>query len=293
MVTTLGEILPQAARRFKDRTALIVEERQFSFRELDAMSNRVANGLAAVGIQPGDRVSLFGANSWEWLVSYYGIVKTGAVVNPLNTMLTADEVRFTVTDAGSRAVLAAADKADTLLPLKGVGNLTDLVFWGEAPVAGARMLNDWLQGASAEFTAPRRQPADLAAICYTSGTTGRPKGAMQSQRSVIGAAVGTALMSVRTAEDRLINALPLPHVYGSCASRHDHGRRADGLLLPARASRFRQVRSLEPVPLLGRRSNPARSQGAGIHRAHWLSGLRSLGHDRAGRRRDGESGVRT
>jgi long-chain acyl-CoA synthetase len=216
MVTTLGEILPQAARRFKDRTALIVEERQFSFRELDAMSNRVANGLAAVGIQPGDRVSLFGANSWEWLVSYYGIVKTGAVVNPLNTMLTADEVRFTVTDAGSRAVLAAADKADTLLPLKGVGNLTDLVFWGEAPVAGARVLNDWLQGASAEFTAPRRQPADLAAICYTSGTTGRPKGAMQSQRSVIGAAVGTALMSVRTAEDRLINALPLPHVYGSC-----------------------------------------------------------------------------
>ncbi len=156
MVTTLAEILPQAARRFKDRTALIVEERPFSFRELDAMFNRVANGLAAAGIQPGDRVSLFGANSWEWLVSYYGIVKAGAVVNPLNTMLTADEVRFAMTDAGSRAVLAAADKAETLLPLKGVGNLTDLVFWGDAPVAGARMLDDWLQHASAEFTAPRR-----------------------------------------------------------------------------------------------------------------------------------------
>ena len=140
MVSTLAEILPQAARKFKDRTALIVEERQFSFRELDAMSNRVANGLAAVGIQPGDRVSLFGANSWEWLVSYYGIVKTGAVVNPLNTMLTPDEVRFAVGDAGSRVVLAAVDKADTLLVLKGAGNLTDLVFWGEAPVAGARML---------------------------------------------------------------------------------------------------------------------------------------------------------
>ena len=94
--------------------------------------------------------------------------------------------------------------------------MTQEAFHTAVPVAGARMLDDWLQHASAEFTAPRRQPADLAAICYTSGTTGRPKGAMQSQRSVIGAAVGTALMSARTAEDRLINALPLPHVYGSC-----------------------------------------------------------------------------
>jgi acyl-CoA synthetase (AMP-forming)/AMP-acid ligase II len=91
MVTTLAEILPHASRIHGDRIALIVDDRQFSFRELDAMSNRVASGLAAIGINPGDRVSLFGPNSWEWLVSYYGIVKTGAVVNPLSSMLTPDE----------------------------------------------------------------------------------------------------------------------------------------------------------------------------------------------------------
>jgi acyl-CoA synthetase (AMP-forming)/AMP-acid ligase II len=91
MVTTLAEILPHAARIHGDRIALIVDDRQFSFRELDAMSNRVASGPAAIGINPGDRVSLFGPNSWEWLVSYYGIVKTGAVVNPLSSMLTPDE----------------------------------------------------------------------------------------------------------------------------------------------------------------------------------------------------------
>ena len=92
MVTTLAEILPFAARQHADRTALIVEDRRFSFRELDSMSNRVANGLYASGVRPGDCVSLFGPNSWEWLMSYYGIVKTGAVVNPLNSRLTADEV---------------------------------------------------------------------------------------------------------------------------------------------------------------------------------------------------------
>jgi long-chain acyl-CoA synthetase len=215
MVTTLSEVLPHAARVHADRIALIVDDRQFSFRELDAMSNRVASGLAAIGINPGDRVSLFGPNSWEWLVSYYGIAKTGAVVNPLSSMLTPDEVRYSVIDAGARAVLASSDKAATLLPLKGVGNLTDVVCWAEAPVEGATLLSHWLQHASPDFSARRREGSDLAAICYTSGTTGRPKGAMQGHRAVVGAATGTALMAARTADDRVVTALPLFHVYGS------------------------------------------------------------------------------
>ena len=68
MTTTLAEILPAAALRHRERTALVVGDRQLSFRELDALSNRVANGLVAIGVQPGDCVSLFGANSWSgWL----------------------------------------------------------------------------------------------------------------------------------------------------------------------------------------------------------------------------------
>ena len=78
MITTIAEILPQSARKHGDRVALIIDGRRLSFRQLDALSNRVANGLVATGVQPGDRVSLFGPNSWEWLVSYYGIVKSGA-----------------------------------------------------------------------------------------------------------------------------------------------------------------------------------------------------------------------
>ena len=67
-----------------------------------------------------------------------------------------------------------------------------------------------------EFAAVHRDGGDLAAICYTSGTTGHPKGAMQSHRAVIGAAIGTATMAARGPHDRVINSLPLPHVYGSC-----------------------------------------------------------------------------
>jgi long-chain acyl-CoA synthetase len=90
-----------------------------------------------------------------------------------------------------------------------------VVCWAEAPIEGATLLSDWLQRKSPDFTPRQREASDLAAICYTSGTTGRPKGAMQSHRAVVGAATGTALMSARTADDRVVTALPLFHVHGS------------------------------------------------------------------------------
>ena len=115
MGETIGEILPEAARRFGDKTALTVEGATFSFLELEAMSNRVANGLAAIGVHPGDRVTLYGQNCWEWLVAYYAIAKTGAVVNPISSMLTTEEVRYVVADSGACAVVASIDKGIPLL----------------------------------------------------------------------------------------------------------------------------------------------------------------------------------
>ena len=99
MVETMGEILPFAARRYGDKTALVSDGRSFSFNELDTLSNAFANGLVAAGIKPGDTVTLYGPNSWQWLVAYYAIAKTGAVVNPVNVMLTPEEVKFIVGDA--------------------------------------------------------------------------------------------------------------------------------------------------------------------------------------------------
>jgi long-chain acyl-CoA synthetase len=216
MGTTLAEILPAGAARHAQRTALVIGDKRLSFQQLDALSNRVANGLVVLGVKPGDRVGLFGANSWEWVVSYYAIAKTGAVLNPLSSMLTIDELRYTVADAGTRVVIGAPDKAGPLLELKVAGALDCVVLWGSEVIQGATALEDWLNRCDATFTVRLRQPADLAVIAYTSGTTGRPKGAMQSQRAVFAAAVGTALMAARTAEDRVVTALPLFHVYGSC-----------------------------------------------------------------------------
>ena len=110
MLQSLGELLPAAARRFGDRTALVFGEREFSFRELDQLSNALARSLVALGVSPGDRVTLYAPNSWEWIVSYYGALKAGAVINPVNVMLTPAEVAFVTRDCGAKALIGSADK---------------------------------------------------------------------------------------------------------------------------------------------------------------------------------------
>ena len=213
---TIGEILPEAARRFGDKVALVVGPQTFSFSDLELLSNRVANGLVSVGVRPGDRVTLFGPNCWEWLVAYYAIAKTGAVVTPISSMFTTEEVRYVVADSGARVVVASSDKGIPVLDLVGTAGLSCVVLWGDEVPEGATSFGTWIDEAPAEFEPVQRGRGDLAAVCYTSGTTGHPKGAMQSHRAVISAAVGTVVMGARGPDDRVINTLPLAHVYGSC-----------------------------------------------------------------------------
>ncbi|HSW22825.1 MAG TPA: AMP-binding protein, partial [Burkholderiaceae bacterium] len=103
MLNSLGEVLPNAARRFGDKAALVVGERTFSFRQLDQLSSTLAAHLAKLGVRPGDRVTLYAPNSWEWIVSYYGALKAGAVINPINVMLTPAEVAYVTRDCGAKA----------------------------------------------------------------------------------------------------------------------------------------------------------------------------------------------
>jgi long-chain acyl-CoA synthetase len=217
MVQTLGEVLPAAARRYGEKTALVADGRSFSFKDLEAQSNAFANGLAAAGVAPGDIVTLYGPNSWPWLVAYYAIAKAGAVVNPANSMLTPAEVKYIVEDSGARAVVASADKAGPLMDMTGRTGLSQVVIWGGKVPAGAAAFESWLKEGNTSFAPRPRRPKDVGAICYTSGTTGHPKGAVQSIRSIVAAAKGMALMGTRTAADTIVSPLPCPHVYGSIA----------------------------------------------------------------------------
>ncbi|MFO1146780.1 MAG: AMP-binding protein [Alsobacter sp.] len=212
MLDHLGQVLPAAAAAFGDKLALVAQDRRFTFRELDALAAALAANLVRLGVSPGDRVTLYAPNSWEWLVSYYGALRAGATINPINVMLTPAEVAFVIRDCGAKVLIGSRDKVAPVLAGEAAG-LIAIVF-GPEPLSGAVPFEDLVSGRIAFEPVPMR-PGDVSTIAYTSGTTGHPKGAMQSHRAVILNAAMAAQMHRKTREDVVVSALPCPHVYGN------------------------------------------------------------------------------
>ena len=173
------------------------------------------NGLVSVGVEPGDRVTLYGPNCWEWLVAYYAIAKTGAVVNPISSMFTVEEVRYVVTDSGARVLVASSDKGVPVLDLVGTAGLSSVVLWGEE-CRKVRRRSNMDRGGRRRSLCRSIAGAAIWRRSATRRDDRSSQGRDAEPPSVIGAAVGTVLMGARGPDDRVINSLPLAHVYGSC-----------------------------------------------------------------------------
>lgn len=212
MLDSLADVLPFAAHRFGNKRALVFGDRSFTFSELDALASALAANLGKIGIKPGDRVTLYAPNSWEWIVSYYGTLKIGAVINPINVMLTPSEVAYVTRDCGSKALIGSPEKVEPALAA-GVPDLKAIVFGKEA-IRGTTPFDE-LVAKPAAFERVAIKPDALATIGYTSGTTGHPKGAMQSHRAVMLNGAMTAQMHLKSPADTVVTALPCPHVYGN------------------------------------------------------------------------------
>ena len=216
MINAIGDIPREAAQRYGDNTALVLPERELSFNELEALTNRCANALVKLGVKPGDRVTLYSGNCWEWIVSYYGALKTGAVINPINVMLTPGEVEFVANDCGATVVIASYEKALSIAGVKEKSEVRELIAFGdEALPEGILSFNEILAGSDEDFEMGDIDPDSLSTIGYTSGTTGHPKGACLSHRNILLNVAMTALMHQRNEKDTVVTALPCPHVYGN------------------------------------------------------------------------------
>lgn len=212
-ITHLGQVARRAAERFGDKDALVFEGRSFSFAELGDLVERAAAGLASAGVGKGDIVTLYADNSWQWIVSYYAIARAGAVINPINTMLTPEEVAFVVEDCNASAIIASAAR---LAGAAAVLNKVKVAVAIAAQVPDGMVTFDALiAGDAPALPEIEVDAAALSTICYTSGTTGHPKGAMQSHRAVLTNAEMTAQMQMRGPGDTVVSALPCPHVYAN------------------------------------------------------------------------------
>src|SRR6516162_3670316 len=112
MMTNLATILMNSAGSYPDRTAVRLDERALSYRDLDELSARVASWLAGRGITPGDRVGLMAPNTLEFVELYYGILRAGAVVVPMNPLFKSREVSYHLSDSGAALAFAWHGVAD-------------------------------------------------------------------------------------------------------------------------------------------------------------------------------------
>jgi long-chain acyl-CoA synthetase len=221
MSLNLATLLRQSARRYPTKTALILGETRIDYATLHGMACKFAGALKGLGVHPGQHVALLLPNVPHFTVAYFGILYAGATVVPLNVLLTADEIAYHLTDsdavalvawegfaeqalAGVRrvdgckhAILARANPADTSAP-EGVLNMMALL-GGSAPVTDL----------------PATMPDDTAVILYTSGTTGKPKGAELTHFNLFHNAEYVAQRLLPGDSSRVaLSVLPLFHSFG-------------------------------------------------------------------------------
>ncbi len=184
---SLAQAFRLAVETFADAPLVITPGGTLSFTEIDRQSNGVARGLLAAGVARGERIALYCPNVPEFVSAYLGIIKAGAVVVPVNLLIQPAEIAYILGDAGIRGMVyhsALGEKVASVRPRLGEG-----LFWaciGDAPVAAGDALFSELVAGDASVDTPSLDPrSDLAAILYTSGTTGHPKGAMLSHHNLV------------------------------------------------------------------------------------------------------------
>src|SRR5882724_6140219 len=183
---------------------------RISYGDLIARAGQIANVLVARGVKPGDRVAAQTEKSVAGLVLYLAAVRAGAVYLPLNTAYTLNELEYFITDAEPSLVVCDPSKAD------GIGAIAAKVGARVETLGadGRGSLTDAAAKASADFTTAQRGNDDLAAILYTSGTTGRSKGAMLSHDNLASNSLTLVGYWGFTDKDVLIHALPIYHTHG-------------------------------------------------------------------------------
>ena len=183
---------------------------RISYADLIAQSGRVANVLVSRGVKPGDRVAAQTEKSVEALVLYLATVRAGAVYLPLNTAYTLNELDYFIGDAEPALVVCDPSKADGITSLAAKINAKVETLDSD----GKGSLTDAAAKASADFATVPRAGDDLAAILYTSGTTGRSKGAMLTHDNLASNSLSLVKYWRFTQDDVLIHALPIYHTHG-------------------------------------------------------------------------------
>ena len=223
----LASLLENSADKYADRAAVVLGDTRLTYAEVNGAANQVANLLVERGIRPGDKVALSCPNLPYFPIVYYGILKAGATVVPLNVLLKAREVAYHLDDSDAKAYFCFEGTAD--LPIGQAGHdgfsqvdgcehffLITADPAADSPIEGAETLGAGMGQQAPTFDTVETDEDDTAVILYTSGTTGQPKGAELRHRNMhANALTGKDLFGADAeSPDTYLCVLPLFHSFG-------------------------------------------------------------------------------
>jgi long-chain acyl-CoA synthetase len=234
-MTSISSLLEQAAAEHPERAALRMDDLVLSYAQLREAAGRMSALLASLGVEPGDRVGLMLPNVPAFPIAFYGALAAGAIVVPMNPLLKSREIAYYLGDSGARVVLAwhaAAGEA-----AKGAADAGAEAIAVETPdLAG--LLDEFVPATGD----PGRHDQDDAVILYTSGTTGRPKGAELTHAGLVRNAEASRNLFGVDPSDVIMGCLPLFHVFGlTCGLNVSVATAATLTLLP----RFDPAKALD------------------------------------------------
>ncbi|TKS60576.1 MAG: hypothetical protein EWM72_01310 [Nitrospira sp.] len=212
---SITEAVFAVARRAPERVAMQIKQehayRQCTYKQLVEQVDGIAAALICHDLCQGDRVAIVAENRPEWMIAYLGIVAAGGTAVPLDIQLNSGDLARLLARSGARLVFVSA----TTWPLlKNAGLSLIVVAFDPLQDSGCHVLDEWVRGGRASsMEKPRVSPENVAALLFTSGTTGEPKGVRLTHRNLLSNAKALAQSGLGSAEDRFLAILPLHHVY--------------------------------------------------------------------------------
>jgi acyl-CoA synthetase (AMP-forming)/AMP-acid ligase II len=209
----LGEIVAAHARLQPEKIGTRDSRREFTFAQWNARACRLANALLGLGLKKGDRVALLAYNRVEWMELYVAMAKAGLVAVPVNFRLVAPEIRYIAEHCEARAFIVENQLVKSVEGLRGELSIPAgaWIHLGASPPPGWVDYEALMAGAADTEPGVAVQPTDMWALMYTSGTTGRPKGAIRNHQASALMSLVTALDIGLTREDTALLVMPMCH----------------------------------------------------------------------------------